>query len=346
MAKTLRTALLLLLAGLRPAGSPARADDTEAVDEIDALPNLKARTLGGKQLWSDVVLFHDWRIQRHVLTGHHRLLDGANKRQAWGTLAACQQRLAQARRQSDMPPMRGKAVILLHGLVRSRACMRTMADYLEREGGYVPFEVGYPSTRAEIGEHAAALASVIEHLDGVDEINFVTHSLGSLVVRHYLADQTDPATGRRPDPRIRRIVMLGPPNHGSPLADPWINSRLFHAVLGPSGDQIAAGPDNMADRLAVPACEFGIVAGGRGKEVGYNPWLEGDNDSTVPVASTRLAGARDFVVLPVLHSFLISDPTALEYTLRFLQYGHFISDEARRPIEAEGASPAVNNRPE
>ena len=33
------------------------------------------KTLGGRQLWGDVAVFHDWRIQKNILTGHYRLLD-------------------------------------------------------------------------------------------------------------------------------------------------------------------------------------------------------------------------------------------------------------------------------
>ena len=37
-------------------------------------------------------------------------------------------------------------------------------------------------------------------------------SLGNLVIRHYYGDMADPTGSRRPDPRLKRIVMLGPPN--------------------------------------------------------------------------------------------------------------------------------------
>ncbi len=50
------------------------------------------------------------------------------------------------------------------------------------------------------------------------------------------------------------------------------------------------------------------------------------------VESTRLAGAADFAVLPVLHTLMMDDGTVKEYTLRFLEHGYFISAEARRPI--------------
>lgn len=296
-------------------------------------PNVMARTWGGKQYWADVELFHDWRIQRNSVTHHHRLLDGKNVRHTWGTLEECRQKLEEIKREQQLPPMQGEAVIVMHGLVRTRASMHKCAEFLEREGDYTVFDVGYPSTRADIGEHAACLASVIEHLDGIDTIYLVGHSLGNLVIRHYLADQTDAASGKTPDARIRRIVMLGPPNHGTPLAEPWAGNKLFDKLAGPAAEQIAQGPDALGDRLATPTCEFGIIAGGRRDEHGYNPLIPGDDDSVVPVESTRLDGATDFIVLPVLHIFLIEDQRVLDCTLRFLQHGYFVSEEERQPVK-------------
>ena len=44
-----------------------------AAGPADAIP---LPTMGGKQFWADELFFHQWRIQRNVLTGHYRLLDG------------------------------------------------------------------------------------------------------------------------------------------------------------------------------------------------------------------------------------------------------------------------------
>ena len=41
-------------------------------------------TLGGKQFWSDELFFRGWRIQRHAVTEHHRLLDPDDRRHGWG----------------------------------------------------------------------------------------------------------------------------------------------------------------------------------------------------------------------------------------------------------------------
>jgi pimeloyl-ACP methyl ester carboxylesterase len=216
--------------------------------------------------------------------------------------------------------------------------MNKISRYLKDEGGYTVFNVSYPTTRGTVAEHARSLARIIENLDGIDELNFVGHSLGNLVVRHYLADHTQPEIGLSPDARIKRIVMLGAPNQGAQMAEALGSVGLFHVVAGASGSQLAREWDSLKENLATPQCEFGILAGGRSSEKGFNPLLTGDNDLVVSVDSTRLAGAADFAVLPVIHSLMMNDRAVMEYTLRFLRHGYFISAEARRPIPADDAA--------
>ncbi len=285
--------------------------------------NVPAPTLGGKQFWSDVELFHDWRIQKNSVTAHYRLLDRHDFRHAWGTLPACRLKLEEIKRNKQLPPMRGEAVIVMHGMLRTRASAHGFAEFLKSKGGYTVFCVGYPTTQADIGEHAKCLASIIEHLDGIEKINLVAYSLGNLVIRHYLADQTDADLGKTPDPRIGRIVMLAPPNHGTPLAQPFAGSKIFAAVMGPAAGQIAEWSDVLGDRLAKPSCEFGIIAGGLGGKTGFNPLLTGDNDGVVPVDSARLEGAKDFIVLPVVHTMMIHDRDVMACTLHFFRDGCF-----------------------
>jgi len=291
---------------------------SEANREIVPMP-----TLGGKQFWADELLFHQWRIQRNVLTGHYRLLDGNSLRHASGTFDECRAVLEDVKRRGNLPPMHGKAVIVLHGLAHSRTAMNELAKYLEEKGGYAVVNVGYPSTRGAIADHARSLGRVIENLDGVEEINFVAHSMGNIVIRCYLAQQTDPAGGRQPDRRIKRFVMLGPPNQGSEAATALADNELFKALLGQAGQELGREWVWLAGNLATPRCEFGIVAGGLGNEHGFNPLLPGDDDGVVTVESTRLEGAKDFVVVPVLHLPLIYSQRVQEYTLRFLQTGRF-----------------------
>ena len=309
------------------------ADETSA-PALSSAFNLDSPTFGGKQLWTDELVFDEWRVQRNTLSGHCRLLDDKNYRKAWGSFEHCRKQLEVFKRDLQLPPMRGKAVIVLHGLVRSRQATVGMCDYLREQGDYLIVNVSYASTRERVERHARSLASVIDHLGpGVTEINFVAHSLGNLVVRHYLADQT--GADRQIDPRIKRIVMLAPPNNGSQFAVKFTDNKIFQTIWGVSGLQLAKDWQALEKRLATPTQEFGIIAGGRGKANGSNPILDGDDDFVVTIAETRLPGASDFVVLPVLHSLIMDDPTTREYTLRFLWHGYFVSPDERSPIPIE-----------
>ncbi|HUY31404.1 MAG TPA: alpha/beta fold hydrolase [Pirellulales bacterium] len=296
------------------------------------LTDWRTKTLGGKQLWDDELLFQNWRIQRSALVGHCRLLDGDDRREARGSFEQCQEQLEEIKRERKLAPMKGTAVIILHGLGGTRSTMRSLATYIEEKGGYTVLVVGYASTRSDIAAHARRLAGIVEHLDGIDEIHFVAHSLGNLIVRRYLGDSSRSETGGRPDPRIKRFVMIAPPNHGAAAAEAWSDGELFSLVLGKSAVELGSGWPDVEKTLATPTCEFGVIAGGKGDDRGYNSRLEGDNDGLLSVATTRLVGARDFVVVPVLHPFSTMNAKVQEYTLRFLQEGYFISADERHPI--------------
>jgi len=292
-------------------------------------------TLGGQQFWADELFFHQWRIQRNVVSGHYRLLDENNLRHAHGTFAACRAVLEQIKHQRHLLPMQGKAVIALHGIADSRGMMASLCRYLKDKGGYTVFNVSYPSTRQGIAEHAKGLASIVDHLGGIEEINFVGYSLGNIVIRHYFADHLK-RSGCKADVRFKRMVMIGPPNRGSELATSIGENKLFELLLGKAGQQLGPLWAWEASSLATPPMEFGIVAGGCGDDRGFNPLLPGDDDGVVTVVSTRLAGAADFIVVPALHALLVREPRVHEYTLRFLQHGYFVAPERRKPLEEEG----------
>jgi hypothetical protein len=327
-----------LSAALFGAGGLSAADETAtraaAGSEGLVMPNLVSKTAGGKQFWADVWFFHDWRVQRNVLTGHCRLLDGANRRHAWGTFDACHTQLEEIRRRDNLPVMEGKAVIVLHGLFRTRSAMQPLCKVLGSKGGYKAFAMGYPTTRGSVGDHAQSLDSVVRSLESMEEMNFVAHSLGNLVVRYWLQDLVEQARTLPPGQRFGRMVMLAPPNHHPQIAAKLLSTDLAAMVAGPAAEQLATGWSELEPHLATPPFEFGILAGGKGDGRGYNPLIPGDDDAVITVESTRLPGACDFRRLPVLHSFIMNAPQIQEMTLRFLSHGYFESDASRQPIVA------------
>ena len=294
--------------------------------------NLPVKTGGGMQFWTDLQNVSDWRIQQNSETGHCRLIDPKLVRRAWGNFAHCQQSLEQRIQTGEVVRPVGPVVILLHGLVRSSNSMNVMEKHLQGQG-FTTVNFSYASSRKPVGEHAVALKSVIDGLgDQVTEIHFVAHSLGNIVIRRYLHDTTNHQTGLNGDSRVRRIVMLGPPNQGSRVAQTFKNNHLFRACAGKCGDQLAGDWGQVSAQLATPSGEFGIIAGGQENEAFSNFLLEGKDDYTVSVEETKLPGASDFFVQPLLHGTMMNQPVVLEATTRFFKHGYFTSATGRTPL--------------
>jgi len=103
---------------------------TFADEKTSALPgklsqvNVPMKTLGGRQLWGDVHFFQGWTIQRNIFTGHFRLLDPRDVRHAWGNFEACKKKLDVVRKERKLAPMKGEAVVLLHGQVHESTLRR------------------------------------------------------------------------------------------------------------------------------------------------------------------------------------------------------------------------------
>lgn len=295
--------------------------------QID-LPKLQIdmKTLGGRQFWGDVCYFQGYRIQQNVITQHYRLLDPEDVRKAWGTLNECQQALAKIADQMQLKPMNGKAVILIHGIIRSSKSFSKMADALKTEG-YLVVGFDYPSTRLTMTSSAEYLEKTMASLEGIEEIDLVCHSMGGLLARTYLQN-----VGSGRDPRIHRMVMLGTPNHGAEMANLLKKNVAFQWTLGPAGQQLAQDPQGHIANLPTPSFEFGIIAGARGTESGWNPLIPGDDDGTVSLKSAQLSGAMDFMTVHSLHSFIIEDPEGIAAVVRFLQTGCFRESGSTVPI--------------
>ena len=268
--------------------------------------------------WTDEAVRHDWRLQRRPDTDDWRVLDPDDLIVRAGSADCCRREFAGLCAGGRVPPVRGDAVLLLHGLGEGRRSMRPLAESLRESLDASIMSFGYASVRADIDSHARALGEVVAGLPGSGRIHFVGHSLGNLVVRRWMA--VAPAADLR---RVGRVVMLGPPNQGADMARMAAKIWGVAARAGGAARDLAVDWDAVAPGLAVPPCEFGIVAGGRGDDAGFSPLLAGDDDAVVRVAETRLDGAADFLLVPVHHASMMDHADVQRATAAFLRAGRF-----------------------
>lgn len=276
--------------------------------------------------WTDLAVRHDWRLQRHSGDGRWRILDPADGTIREGTEDECRLAFAALEADATIPPHLGPTVILLHGLGEGRDSMRPLAEHLKTALDAAVISFGYASVTSKLDDHGAALAEVVAGLPATAPVSFVGHSLGTIVVRRWLA-MADPADRER----VHRVVMLGPPNQGSRLARMAAGLGVLADHVEGSARELVFDWAKVAPHLAVPACDFGIVAGGKGDETGYSTLLAGDDDAVVCVDETRLPGARDFLLLPVHHAAMMRHPAVQRATAAFLETGRF-------PTEGEKAA--------
>jgi hypothetical protein len=119
------------------------------------------------------------------------------------------------------------------------------------------------------------------------------------------------------------MVMIAPPSRGSFAAQRLRDLDIYRWVLGPAGQQLPAENREFFDQLPEPPCQFGIIAGGRGTEEGYNPLIPGDNDGTVSVEETKLPGASDMIILKNTHTLILFDEEMAKQVVSFLKSGRF-----------------------
>lgn len=194
---------------------------------------------------------------------------------------------------------RQELVVLVHGLGCNSLVMRGLERAL-RSDGYQTYCWGYQSLRGQVDEHAWRLRCQLEELAERNEvIHFVAHSLGSIVTRRALYHRSLPQLGR--------IVLIAPPNRGSPWAG--LAPPLVHRVC-PAIGQLSNRPGSFVNCIpATEDLEVGVIAA--------------RYDLLVPGASTIIPGQTDHISLTGTHTSLLFQPSAARQVRAFLAEGAF-----------------------
>ncbi|MGH8528351.1 MAG: esterase/lipase family protein [Nevskiales bacterium] len=209
-----------------------------------------------------------------------------------------------------------ECVVLLHGLGRSSLSMLPLQLALE-SSGYDVSNRSYPSTERGIESLSTVVGEAIadcRYLDA-EQIHFVTHSMGGILVRVYF--QTHQV------PEAKRMVMLAPPNHGSEIVDAYKDQWWFRRATGPAGQQLGTDAESLPRRLAPIPLEIGVIAGTGSSDPWFSGQFSGEYDGKVSVESAALPEMKDLLLVESGHTFMMNSKRVIEQVKTFLRNGAF-----------------------
>lgn len=205
--------------------------------------------------------------------------------------------------------------VLLHGLARSDSSMEKLAESLRKEN-FQTVNVDYPSRDYPIEVLAeATIAPALEQCSDDEGINFVTHSLGGILVRQYLSNHEIP--------NLERVVMLGPPNQGSEVVDKMKKIPGFNFINGQAGMQLGTGELSVPNKLGKAKFDVGIIAGTRSINWILSWIIPSTDDGKVSVERTKLEGMNDHIEMNVTHPFMMKNDEVIAQVVHYLKKGTF-----------------------
>ncbi len=212
-----------------------------------------------------------------------------------------------------------ETVVTLHGLGRTSKMMCQIVPILKQQK-YEVENIDYPSKRYPIEQLVESyLKPILDKHRDAEKIHFVTHSMGGILVRYYLNHfQLE---------NLGYIVMLGPPNQGSELAQflqtNWLTKHFFKWYFGPAGQQLGIDENSIPLQLDKVDASIGIITGDRN----YNPLfrliMPSPSDGKVSVERAKLDEMQDFRVVSCGHTFITHDKHVISQILHFLRLGTF-----------------------
>lgn len=194
-------------------------------------------------------------------------------------------------------------VVLLHGFWRTSKSMKKLEKVLIKDGYFV-INLDYPSRKEKIEDLSENyLKKALENkcTDKNKKIHFVTHSMGGIVVRYFLAKNKLKNLGR--------VIMLAPPNKGSKLADFLAKSLTINLILGPALKELKTDKKSLTQKIPLPNYEFGVIAS--------------KYDEKVPVENTKLKNMKDFLLVPTTHTYIMNSNKVIKAIQSFLKNGKF-----------------------
>lgn len=194
-------------------------------------------------------------------------------------------------------------VIVLHGLFMSGLVMMPLCQRIKTAG----FRVTNLSYNSRELEFESIFANLDQHIGNQPTV-IVCHSLGGLVTRHYLV-QNSPASQN-----VKAVITLGTPHQGSSIAHSLCNAGL-EKLLKQSVRLLL--PHN--DQWQFDAKLFSVAGD---LPLGLQPLLQPkkDSDGTVLLEETKLDGMTEHKTFPLTHLSMIYSRRVAAYVIDILNH--------------------------
>lgn len=223
-------------------------------------------------------------------------------------------------------------VYMIHGYGGLGIEMEKVHKAIEKKG-YISEIYTYMSMVTDVDSVGVDLFDKIKK-ENYDTVSFVTHSMGALVVRS-MYEHLDSFTRF---PFIHRIVMIAPPNNGSPIAD-FVNQFSFiKFIVGPNVNNLTTNPLTGAGKYPIPTCEVGLIAGSYGGKKGFNIFVNDDNDGVLIPQNTKMGIEKDVAFVRSWHVGLLFNNKVIKLVIAFLKNGRFTDEYKKSVLEDNNAN--------
>lgn len=210
-------------------------------------------TLGGGYFWEDVFFYQKWRIQRNYSSKNYRLLDPWDIRRHEGSFEECRKAFVKFIEVYEISRQRGHMVIMLHGLTDTKNIFKPLWRAV-LQNNLMAAAINYPSTLKHVDAHVRQLDFLLNNLEDVSEISFVTKGIGGIILRKLLSKKSP----WQENLKIKRIVQVSPPNKGSRFFGKLGEYRIFRWIFGPVLGEVT--PNNIANIPEFPKkYEVGVI---------------------------------------------------------------------------------------
>ena len=209
------------------------------------------------------------------------------------------------------------AAVFVHGLWLTGVESLLMRRRLAAHHGFECHSFGYRTVGCEMRDVVGQLADFVQRIDA-DQVHFVGHSLGGLVLYRYFEKAHPVPPGR--------VVFLGSPTVKSRTAErvgrlPLLSSMMGRMVAG----ELVWPNDPREWRFER---ELGLIAGTRPLGLGrFFARFDEDCDGTIGVSETKLPGHTAHVTLPVSHMGMLASSDVAHQVGEFLASGRFSKSE-------------------